>query len=86
MGARPLQDLTHFAVMAPRHRKPSRKQVEDDLLSAPRWSGYRTQQRLQSRNHTAAENKAARDACRALIDHGCGAIAPDQHGGFPDGW
>ena len=59
----------------PRRRKPARAEIGNDLLEHPRWLGLRQQQRLQSRNHTAAENDAARRRCLEFLQGGTAAMA-----------
>ena len=58
-----------------RRHKKSQGELEDDLLSNPRWSGLREQQRLQQQNHSAVENQRARDECRRLREEGYGALS-----------
>ena len=56
-----------------RRKKPAKVEVEEDLLSKGRWSGYKEQQALQRQNHTAEENIVAREACRDLVEFGYGS-------------
>ena len=58
----------------PRRRKPTRAEIENDLLEQPRWSGLRQQQHLQSRNHSELENNPAHRRCRQLVEGGWGSI------------
>ena len=55
-----------------RHKKSAKVEVEEDLLSKGRWSGYKEQQALQEQNHTTEENIIAREACRQLVESGYG--------------
>ncbi|WP_041434944.1 hypothetical protein [Synechococcus sp. CC9605] len=59
---------------AKRRRKQCRGEVEDQLLSNARWSGLQEQVGLQARNHSEAENCAARRRCRKFLEGGWGSI------------
>lgn len=41
--------------------------IEDQHSQRP-WTDYKEQQLLQAKNHSGAENVAARDACRRLVE------------------
>ncbi|WP_413405329.1 MULTISPECIES: hypothetical protein [unclassified Synechococcus] len=51
-------------------RTKARAAAETEILEKGRWSQLRANDRL----HTPAENKAARQRCRQLIDGGADAV------------
>ena len=53
----------------PRQTK-ARAEAENEILEKGRWSQLRSNDRL----HTPAENNAARQRCRQLIDGGADAV------------
>ena len=58
-----------------RGRKPPRAKLEDNCLKLQPWAGLKAQQQLQAKNHTQAENEAARAECRSLLRGGYGALS-----------
>ena len=56
-----------------RRKKTAKVEVQEDLLSTGRWSGYKEQQALQQQNHTVEENQRDREACRQLVESGYGS-------------
>lgn len=48
-------------------RKKPVLDIEDQHCQRP-WTDYKAQQSLQGKNHTRAENVAARHACGRLIE------------------
>ena len=59
--------------IAPRRGRNSKPSTP--INSGEQWSQLGDQQRLQARNHTAAENAADRQGCRDLIAGGYGSDA-----------
>lgn len=58
-----------------RRHKSGKAEVEEDILTKGRWSGYKEQQRLQAQSHTADQNQRDREACRRLVSEGYGSDA-----------
>ena len=59
---------------AKRRRKPVCKGAAEDAAMKGRWSGLQEQEELQARNHSEAENCAARRRCREFLEGGWGSI------------
>ena len=60
--------------MAKRRRKPSKGEAETAVLANRRWCLLDEQKRLETMNHTQAENDAARRSCREFLEGGWGSI------------
>ena len=60
--------------MAKKRRRKSKGEQEDELLSKGRWSMLNEQRRLETLNHTQAENDVARRRCREFLEGGWGSI------------
>ena len=55
-----------------RRRKPiaPKCDAEQEILSKGRWSGVKDQWFSEAMSHSEAENIAARERCRALVERG----------------
>lgn len=54
------------------HKTLAKAEDEEKLISKGRWSDYKERQQLQAES-TAEEDRAAREACRQLVESDYGA-------------
>ena len=59
-------------------RKRRTRQGDADVLSSPRWSQLREQERLQAANHSQQANEEARKRTQELLSGGYGSIDWDD--------